>query len=145
MASSVRFAVITPSEVKFEGKAELVVAPGAAGDLGALPNHAPMLTTLRIGVVRATVVDSSADDANNVTRRLELAVNGGFMEILPDRVVVLTDLALTASDIDEDAVRAQLRRAEEELAAKHGADDAQQRRAVAWANARLEVAHRPNV
>jgi F-type H+-transporting ATPase subunit epsilon len=145
MASSVRFAVITPGGIKFEGRAELVVAPGAAGDLGALPNHAPMLTTLRVGIVRANVVDSGAGEGKSAAQRLELAVNGGFMQILPESVVVLTDVALAAADVDRDAVAAQLRRAEEDLAAKHGSDDAPERRALAWANAQLEVAHRPNV
>lgn len=136
MASTIDFALVTPGEVKFEGKAEIVVAPGAAGDLGALPQHAPMLTTLRVGVLRATVEGS---------RRIEYAVNAGFMQILPERVVVLTDVALASSDVDVDAARADLRRAEEQLAAKRGADDRAERDAVAWANARLEVAHRRSV
>lgn len=133
MASTVSFALITPTEVKFEGKAEIVVAPGAAGDLGALPNHAPMLTTLRTGVLRATVEGQ---------RRVEYAVRAGFMEILPDKVVVLTDTAAAASDIDVDAARAELQSAQERLAGKRGADDQVERDAVAWASARLEVARR---
>jgi F-type H+-transporting ATPase subunit epsilon len=145
MASTVDFAVITPGEVKFQGKAEIVVAPGAAGDLGALANHAPMLTTLRVGVVRATVIDSPGGESGVSTRRLELAVDGGFMQILPDRVVVLTDVALTAAEIDADAARADLRRAEEGLAGKRGGDDGAERQAIAWAQARLEVTHRPGV
>ena len=144
MAGTVEFSVVTPSEVKFAGQAEIVVAPGAAGDLGALPNHAPMLTTLRIGVVRATVIDTSAD-AKSPTKRLEFAVDGGFMQILPERVVVLSDVALAATDIDADAARTELRRAEETLAAKRGVDDLAERRAAAWASARLEVAHRLDV
>ena len=133
MALTMDFAVITPGEVKFEGKAEIVVAPGAAGDLGALPHHAPMLTTLRVGVLRATVAGPT---------RIEYAVNAGFMQILPDKVVVLTDTALAAKDVDVDAARGDLRRAEEQLAAKRGNDDKAERDAIAWANARLEVAHR---
>lgn len=133
MPSTVDFALVTPGEVTFEGKAEIVVAPGAAGDLGALPNHAPMLTTLRIGVLRATV------DGRG---RVEYAVRAGFMEILPDKVIVLTDMALSSADVDADAARADLHRAQAQLAAKHGADDAAERDAIAWANARLDVAHK---
>lgn len=125
--------VITPAEVKYEGAAEIVVAPGAAGDFAALANHAPMLTTLRIGVLRATV-----DGA----QRVEYAVIAGFMQVLPDKVIVLTDRALGIGEIDVEATRADLRRAEEALAEKHGADDVSERAAIAWANARLEVAHR---
>ena|SRR5690348_2178471 len=136
MAGTVDFAVVTPAQIAYEGKAEIVVAPGAAGDLGALPNHAPMLTTLRIGVLRATVQGAS---------RVEFAVKAGFMQILPDKVVVLTDIALAQADVDVEAARADLREAQNQLAASRGADDAALRDAVAWANARLEVAHRPAV
>ena len=133
MPATVDFALVTPGEVKFEGKAEIVVAPGAAGDLGALPNHAPMLTTLRIGVLRATVEGRG---------RVEFAVKAGFMEILADKVIVLTDMALSSDEVDVDATRADLRQAEAQLAAKRGADDAAARDAIAWANARLDVAHK---
>ena len=134
MAATFTLSVITPAEVKYEGTAEIVIAPGAAGDIGALANHAPMLTTLRIGVLRATVEGA---------RRIEYAVNAGFMQILPDKVLVLTDLAVAPNEIDVEATRAELHRAEEALAAKHGADDKPERDAVAWARTRLEAAHRP--
>jgi len=134
MASTFGLAIITPGEVKFEGTAEIVVAPGASGDIGALAQHAPLLTTLRVGVLRATVEGA---------RRIEYAVNAGFMQIMPDKVVVLSDSALAPSEIDADAARADLRRAEEALAQKRGADDASERTATAWANARLDVAGRP--
>ena len=75
-------------------------------------------------------------------RRVEYAVKAGFMQILPDKVVVLTDTALAAPDVDADAARADLRRAEEQLASIRGSDDKAARDAIAWANARLEVAHR---
>jgi len=134
MASTMSFALVTPGEVKFEGTAEIVVAPGAAGDLGALPNHAPMLTTLRVGVLRATVAGQG---------RVEFAVKAGFMQILPDKVVVLTDTAMAPADVDVESARADLREAEAQIAGNRGGDDAAQRTAIAWANARLEVAHRP--
>lgn len=134
MAATFTLAVITPAEVKFEGSAEIVVAPGTAGDIGALANHAPMLTTLRIGVLRATVEGA---------RRIEYAVNAGFMQILPDKVLVLTDVALAADEIDVEQARVELRRAEEALAQKHGGEDKAERDAIAWANVRLEAAHRP--
>lgn len=134
MAATFSLAVITPAEVKFEGIAEWVWAPGAAGDFTALANHAPMLTTLRVGVLRANVEGQ---------RRIEFAVNAGFVQVLPDKVLVLTDAALAPDEVDVDKTRADLRRAEEALAAKHGADDMAERKAIAWANARLEAAHRP--
>jgi F-type H+-transporting ATPase subunit epsilon len=134
MPNTLDLDIITPGSAKFNGKAEIVVVPGGAGDLAALPNHAPMLTTLRVGVLRATVADGDG------TRRLELAVNGGFMQITPAKVIVLTDLALAAGEINVEAVRRDHKRAEEELAQKHGVDDRAERKAVAWALAQLEVA-----
>lgn len=133
MAATFTLAVITPAEVKFEGTAEWVWAPGAAGDFTALANHAPMLTTLRVGVLRANVEGA---------QRIEFAVNAGFVQVLPDKVLVLTDVALAPNEIDVDKTRADLRHAEEALGGKHGADDVAERRAIAWANAKLETAHR---
>ena len=140
MANVTRLSIITPSTAKFEGDVELVVAPGAAGDLGALPNHAPMLTTLRTGVVSATVGKSASEKAGE---RLQFAVEGGFMEILPDRVIILTDRALSRDEVDVEAARADLKRAEEALAQKRGPDDSQERRNIAWAQARLAITARP--
>ena len=144
MATTTHLSIVTPSSTKFDGPAEIVVAPGAAGDLAALPNHAPMLTTLRIGVVNAGVYDSASGEAASgpATARVAFAVDGGFMEVLPDRVIVLTDTALSKDEVDVEATRAELQRAEEALAQKTAADDSQERRAVAWAHAKLEVAGR---
>jgi F-type H+-transporting ATPase subunit epsilon len=138
MAASIDLDVITPGAVKFQGKVEIVVAPGGAGDLAALPNHAPMLTTLRVGVLRATVADGEK-------RRVEFAVNGGFMQITPNKCVVLTDMALSAADINIDAAQAEARRAADSLAQKRGVDDRNERDAVAWAAAQLDIAQAPHV
>lgn len=141
MAATFAFSLVTPSEIKFEGTAEIVVAPGMAGDLAALANHAPMLTTLRAGVVRATVGAGGASSS----RRIEFAVDGGFMQLLPDRVLVLTDRALSTAEIDADAARRDLERAEAEIAGTQGEESGTARRAAAWARARLEVTRLPSV
>ena len=141
MAALTEFSIVTPTEVKFSGRAEIVVAPGSAGDFGALAHHAPMLTTMRIGVLRATV-SSGSDDAK-ATRRLEFAVDCGFVEVLPDKVIVLTDTALSADEIDVSKARNDQKRALEAIAQKKGADDASARRDLAWAQAQLDAAHRP--
>ena len=146
MPARTRLSIVTPSALKFQGEAELVVAPGAAGDLGALAHHAPMLTTLRTGVVSATIAAGAAGDdqsASRATERIQFAVDGGFMQILPDHVVILTDLALSRDEIDVEAARADLKRAEEALSQKKGADDAHERRDLAWAHARLAITARP--
>jgi F-type H+-transporting ATPase subunit epsilon len=136
MPNTLDLDIITPGAVKYRGKAEIVVAPGGAGDLAALPSHAPMLTTLRVGVLRATVADGAG------TRRLELALNGGLMQITPAKVIVLTDLALASDEVDAEAAHREHKRAEEALAQKRGTDDSAERTAVAWAAAQLEVARK---
>ena len=108
MAALTRLAIVTPSALKFEGDAELVVAPGAAGDLGALANHAPLLTTLRTGVVSANVMSGMDGAEQNASKsagqqRVQFAVAGGFMQVLSDRVTILTDLALSRDEIDVEA------------------------------------------
>ena len=138
MAAPLDLEIVTPNSVKFQGKADIVVAPGGAGDLAALPNHAPMLTTLRIGILRATV-------AGPENQRLEYAVNGGFMQITPAKCVVLTDMALSAADIDPEKAHDEYRRAADALAQKHGVDDRQERDAAAWASVQLEIARAPRV
>ena len=142
VANRTHVAIVTPAALKFEGDAELVVAPGAAGDLGALANHAPLLTTLRPGVVKVHM-SAAASETSTAKARAEFAVDGGFMEVLPDKVIILTDVARARDEVSAEEARNELRRAEEALAQKRGADDKAERRAVAWAQALVEVSRRP--
>lgn len=104
MANTVPFRLITPTQVVFSGDAELVIAVGTEGEEGILPQHAPFLTALKPGVLRANVIDGGAGS------RLELATGEGFMQALPHRVTVLVDRALRFEDVDP-------ARSQEELAA----------------------------
>ena len=99
MATTVPFKLITPVAVKFDGEAELVIAVGTEGETGILPRHAPYLTALRPGVLRANVVEGGA------TKRLELATGEGFLQSLPDRVTILVDAAHAGDEVDIDAAR----------------------------------------
>ena len=143
MATLTEFLVVTPAALKFSGKAEIVVAPGAAGDFAALAQHAPMLSTMRVGVLRATVAAEGAGADAAAGKRVEFAVNGGFVQVLPNKVIALTDLALSADEINVNQARADLKRASEALAQKRGADEDVHRRDVAWAQARIDVTHKP--
>jgi F-type H+-transporting ATPase subunit epsilon len=100
--STIPFTLITPTKVVFEGDAELVIAVTTEGEEGILAHHAPFLSALRPGVLRANVVE------NGAPRRLELATSEGFMQALPDRVTVLVDEALTFEQVDVAAARAEL-------------------------------------
>ena len=138
MATPFHLSVITPASIKFEGEVDIVVAPGASGDLGVLANHAPLLTTLRTGVVSAT-----KSNAQETGSRIQFAVNRGFLEAAADKVIILTDIAVAPSEVHAEEVRCELRQAEEALAHKRGQDDVAERDAVAWARARLELVARP--
>jgi len=136
MANAIPFQLITPLSVKFDGEAELVIAVGTEGEVGILPSHAPFLTALRPGVLRANV-----RDAGGGTRRLELACSEGFMQALPGKVTILADAALEPDEIDIAQARADLAAAQEEQRAA-GGDTYAQRRALTkidYANARLHV------
>ncbi len=74
--------IVTPTEVFFEGQAESVVAPGGLGYLGILKNHAPFISTVSKG-------NLTFRDPNGKTQTFQ--VEGGFLEVLNNRVLVLTD------------------------------------------------------
>jgi F-type H+-transporting ATPase subunit epsilon len=136
VANAVPFTLITPLSVKFDGEAELVIAVGTEGEVGILPSHAPYLTALRPGVLRANVVE------NGATRRLELACSEGFLQALPGKVTILADAALDRDEVDIAKAREDLAAAQDELKAA-GGDVTAHRRAqtkIDFANARLSVA-----
>ena len=140
MANAVAFQLITPRAIAFDGEAELVIAVGTEGEVGILPSHAPFLTALRPGILRANVRDGSGG-----TQRFEFAAGEGFLQALPDKITILTDAALDRDDVDVDAAREDLRAGTDEQKAA-GSDLAAWHRAqskIDFANARLKVAGAP--
>ncbi len=103
-----RFAlsVTTPDGPAFEGEAVMVIVPGAAGEIGVLARHAPLVAMLKAGSTR---VHLGGDEV------LELATGPGFFKVESDRAIALVDDAVAAKDIDEDRARAQLEAAQAEL------------------------------
>jgi F-type H+-transporting ATPase subunit epsilon len=97
--------IVTQDKLLFEGPADIVVAPGAEGEMGILPNHAPLLTTLEFGVLR---VRYEGDEQAFV-------IAGGFLEVRPDVVTVLADVGERVDEIDEARAQAARERAEELL------------------------------
>jgi F-type H+-transporting ATPase subunit epsilon len=112
-------------------EADFVIAPGVEGDLGVLPRHIPLLTPLRAGEV--TVRNEGNDEY--------LFVAGGFLEVLPDKVLILADAAERAEDIDEARAEEARRRAQQLLEEKvEGVDTAAAAAALERAVMRLRVA-----
>src|SRR3972149_3336668 len=98
--------IITAERVVLQEEVDMVVAPGADGQLVILPHHVPLLTTLQVGELRLKKGDEE----------ISLAVTGGFLEVQPDRVVILADAAERAEEIDIARAETAKRRAEERLA-----------------------------
>ena len=128
-----RLEIATAEQVLFEGDVDVVVAPGADGELGILPHHVALMTMLQPGELRYRVGDQET----------YLAVSGGFMEVRGDRVVVLADAAEHAGEIDEARAQEAVRRAQERLAAR--TEDVDLERALSSlrrARVRVEVTRR---
>ena len=100
--------LVTPEGPAFEGEAEMLVVPGAAGDIGVLARHAPLVATLRAGSTRVYL---SVDDENV----REFATGSGFFKVELDRAIALVDDAVDAKEIDDVRARQQLEDAQAEL------------------------------
>ena len=132
--ATIPFKLITPMKTVFEGDAELVIAVTTEGEEGILAHHAPFLSALKPGVLRANVVE------NGSNKRLELATGQGFMQALPDRVTVLVDAALTFDEVDVAQARAELAEATERQKAVTEPQAMEREQAIIdFANAKLRL------
>ncbi len=135
MGQEIDCEVVTAEGVVYHGAADMVIAPGTDGELGILPRHAPLLTSLQAGEL---IIRRQGEED------LSIAIGGGFMEVLRNRVVVLADSAERAEDIDEGRAQRARDRALKQLADRKAApaeaaaiEEALRRSAV-----RLKVAQR---
>lgn len=97
--------VVSPEGELYSGEVDLVLAPGIEGQLGILPNHAPLITQLSVGEMRLRVEEEE----------YAFAIHGGLMHVLPDEVIVLADVAERAEEIDIERAEAARQRALEML------------------------------
>jgi F-type H+-transporting ATPase subunit epsilon len=134
MAGTINLEVVTPDKSVVSDEAQMVVAPGEYGEFGVLPGHTTFLTALRIGMIRYK--DQSGSE------RI-VFVNGGFAEVMLNKVTVLAESAERRRDIDLERARVAVKRAEERLAEASRKEDVDFRRAhvsLQRAIARLKVA-----
>ena len=108
--ATMRIDVVSAEEAIYSGDAEFVVLPGIAGELGIYPRHTPLITQIKAGTVRIKVPGS--------TEEVLVYVQGGFLEVQPDHVNVLSDTAIRAADLDEAKVLEAKRLAEEAIRAR---------------------------
>ena len=114
MAKTLHVDIVSAEQEIFSGAASMVIAPGAAGELGILPEHVPLLTRVRPGTVRIQVPGAEEE---------VIYVSGGMMEVQPDRVTILADTSVRAHDLDEAKAMEAERLAKEAIANRTGAMD----------------------
>lgn len=101
----IRCEIVSQDRLVFEGDVDIVILPGSAGEMGILPHHAPLLTTLNYGVVKVRTKEKEEI----------FTVAGGVAEIQPDIVTVLADAAENVREIDIDRAETARKRAAEML------------------------------
>jgi F-type H+-transporting ATPase subunit epsilon len=100
--AKLRLEIVTPEAKKFSGDVDMVVLPGSEGELGILPMHVPLMTRLLPGEVRIT------QDG----KQTELVVGMGFVEVSQTQVSILTDMAMSETEVDEKTAEEAVKRAE---------------------------------
>jgi F-type H+-transporting ATPase subunit epsilon len=99
--------LVTPEGAAFEGDAEMLIVPGAAGEIGVLARHAPLVAMLKAGSTRVHMGDGEVR---------EFATGPGFFQVLEDRAIALVDDAVMAAEVDDARAQRQLEEAQAELA-----------------------------
>ena len=125
--------VVSVERSLFEGEVDFIIVNGAEGELGVLARHAPLMTILKPGSLRIQETYGGEEE--------QLFVGGGFLEVLPDRVTVLADVAEHAEEISIEQAEQARRRAQEKLAGTlTTAEETEFQNALAMAEARLRLA-----
>ena len=126
--------IVTPERLAYSDEVDSVVLPGSEGEMGVLPHHAPLVSTLGIGELR--IRKGGAEES--------FAIVGGFVQVRPDKVVVMAETADMASEIDLEKAQEARREAERALESGYheAADLAAARAALQQALLRIRVAER---
>jgi F-type H+-transporting ATPase subunit epsilon len=130
----IQLEIVTPERLVYEDEVESVNVPGVEGELGILPHHAPLVSTLGYGELR--IRKGGAEES--------FAIVGGFVQVRPDKVVVMAETADLASEIDLERAQEARREAERALETGYteGADLSAARAALQQALMRIRVAER---
>jgi len=127
MAEKLHFELVSPERLLMSTDVDMVVVPGVEGDFGVLINHAPVVSTLRTGILE--VHNGAAPD--------RLLVRGGFAEVNPQGLTVLAEEAYPLSELDRGALEAELKDANEDVA--DAADEAHRANATKVRDRLLEI------
>jgi F-type H+-transporting ATPase subunit epsilon len=126
--------IVTPERLAYSDEVDAVVLPGSEGEMGVLPHHAPLVSTLGVGELR--IRKGGTEES--------FAIVGGFVQVRPDRVVVMAETADMSSEIDLERAQEARREAERTLESGYheGADLSAARAALQQALLRIRVAER---
>lgn len=116
--AGLHFELVSPARLLFSGEVTSVTLPGTEGDMGIFAGHAPVLSTLRPGVVVVNKEGGATD---------RIFVRGGFAEVNPQGLILLAETAIPLADLDAGAIAGQIKDAEEDLA--DAVDDESRRKA----------------
>ncbi|MDP2743505.1 MAG: F0F1 ATP synthase subunit epsilon [Dehalococcoidia bacterium] len=130
--STFRLEIVTAEKEVYADDVELLVAPGVEGELGILPHHAPLMTMLQPGELR---IKKGGEE-------IIMCVSGGFLEVRPDKAIVLADTAERAEEIDIERAVAARCRAEEKIKGAKGTEAALIEAALRRSMVRIKVADR---
>jgi len=114
MADVLQFDLVSPERLLMSQAVQQVVVPGSEGDMTVLHNHAPVLTTLRPGILEITTDDGQAQ---------EIFIRGGFADVSSNGLTILAENAIPMNDLTADMLAEEIRLAEEELAAAEEHDE----------------------
>ena len=112
MATTMQLDVVSAEESLFSGSVQELIAPGSMGDLGIMPRHSQLITTLKAGELKYKTEDGE----------VSLFVAGGIMEVQPSIVTILADTAVRSEDLDEKTAKDAQKRAEDALEGKDPED-----------------------
>ena len=111
MAKTIQIEVVSSEKSLYSGEASLVVAPGESGELGILPGHAPLLARVKPGVLKINTPDGGEEF---------MYVSGGVLEVQPDKITVLADVAERGEELDESRAEEARKAAESKLQSGEG-------------------------
>ena len=132
--AKIKIDIVTAERLVYSDEVDVIVAPGTEGQLGILPHHAPLMTMLQPGEL---LLKKGAEE-------ISLAITGGFLEVRPDKVVILADAAERAEEIDLARAEEAKKRAEERLKGRAAPemDSARAEASLKRALSRIRVAER---
>lgn len=109
----IKLEIVTPEKRVFDETVDAVTVPTAKGEIGILPNHAPLISSLKSGIL--TYTNKGASE--------KMVVSGGFVEVSPNKVSVLADVAEKADEVDIESAKSEREQAEKVLSAWSGSEE----------------------